>query len=319
MDGPPTYRVYWRINEECNFNCSYCDRRGLVRNRATRPPGSGGYDPEKIAACFDATGHRWQIVLRGGEPFLYKNFVPLAQALTRRHIITVSTNLSTSTVVDFARTVSPDRVHAVYANLHPLEREKLPGSVPEFLGRIHLLQDTGFKVTLVYVAYPPLIPRMMQDKEHFEAQGVRRFSIRTFRGRYEGRLYPESLTEADRRKIRKHAESKYEPDTVDGRLQSWGRICLSGFRAFRMDPNGNLTRCNTVTRSYGNLFDGSAHFDTRPRPCPARRCGCPYQGLRFATNELAGGLSTLKELCSSKLDSWRRERNARASRNGTEG
>lgn len=318
-DGRPTHHVYWQLNEMCNFSCPYCVWRVVERNWTAEHQDGGRCDPERIAECFDATGHRWQITLTGGEPFLYRDFVALAQALTRRHIISVNTNLSTSNVVDFARTVSPDRVHAIYANLHPLERERLPGSVPEFLGRVHLLQDRGFKVTLVYVAYPPLIARMLQDKEQFEAQGVRRFSIRTFRGRYQGRLYPESLTENERRRIRKHAVSRYEPDTVDGKLQFWGKMCVSGHRAFRMDSAGNLTRCNTVTRRYGNLLDGSSHFDERPRPCPVRKCECPYQGLRFASEESAGGLSILKELCTSKLDNWLRKHSSRASGDGAGG
>lgn len=95
--------------------------------------------------------------------------------------------------------------------------------------------------------------------------------------------------------------SSYETETLNGEQRFRGRLCSSGHNAFRMDLAGNLMRCNSVRRSYGNLFDGTYEPDPAPRPCPLPKCDCPNQGLRFALAKTANPLSELKEIVSYKL------------------
>ena len=292
----PTHHVYWRLNQNCNFDCSYCFREGVDPYRRQQHPDCGRYSADQLAGFFDATGFRWRILLTGGEPFIYPGVIELAVALTRNHELSINTNLSTANVRAFADSVSPHAVHTIYASLHLAEREKIPGGPARFLESILLLQDRGFNVRLVYVAYPPLFPRLLADKELYEQQGVRHFSIKTFRGVYAGKMYPRSHTAEERAFIRQHSISRYEPDTVDERLGFFGKRCASGQSAFQMDASGNLTRCNTIGTSYGNLFAGTHRFDRHPRPCPIRKCGCPYQGLRYAQAESAGWPSVLREV-----------------------
>jgi MoaA/NifB/PqqE/SkfB family radical SAM enzyme len=291
----PTHHVYWRLLENCNFNCSYCFRDGIDLDRGRPEPDRSRRSPDQIAGLFDATGFRWRILLTGGEPFLYPEIIDLAVALTRKHELSVNTNLSTNNVAAFADSVSPRAVHTVYASLHPDEREKIQGGTARFLERILLLQDRGFNVRLVYVTYPPLLPRLLDAKERWERQGVRHFSIKTFRGVWDGKVYPRAFSAEERAFIRLHAISRYEADTVDERLAFFGRRCASGHTAFLMDPRGNLTRCNTIDVSHGNLFEGTVRFDRLPRPCPLPKCGCPYQGLRYVQPESAGWPSVLRE------------------------
>jgi len=290
-----THHVYWRLLENCNFSCPYCFRDGIDPNHGHPDASRGRYPAEQLAGFFDRTGFKWRILLTGGEPFLYPDIIELAVALTRNHELSVNTNLSTKNVNAFADSVSPTAVHSIYASLHPDEREKIPGGEKRFLERILLLQDRGFNVKLVVVTYPPLLPRLLEYKEHYERGGVRHFSIKTFRGIYQGKLYPRSYTAAERAFIRQHAISRYESDTVDERLGFFGRRCVSGHSAFQMDALGNLTRCNTLAGSYGNLFAGTYRFDRRPRPCPIAKCGCPYQGLRYVQADSAGWPSVLRE------------------------
>jgi hypothetical protein len=70
---------------------------------------------------------------------------------------------------------------------------------------------------------------------------------------------------------------------------------------FRMDPSGNLYRCSSSYKRYGNLFKARYIEDKTPAPCPLLDCACPYEGFKYVTsgNVHAGRIAgeVLKELC----------------------
>ena len=165
--------LLWQVNRRCNFDCAYCFREviddGL--DKRTEDPACGKFGPEHIARRFDETNKVWRINMTGGEPFLYPNFVELARALTRKHYISVSTNLSTANTYEFADTIDNTRVHWLKANVHIMEREKTKDGVNEFLRKFLHFQQRGFDIRLVYVTYPAILGRIRDDLEAFSRRG----------------------------------------------------------------------------------------------------------------------------------------------------
>ena len=266
------------MNRRCNFNCAYCFRRLPDEDRQTEDPACGKYSAEHIAQRFDKTGKVWQIYMTGGEPLLYPGFVELAKALTHRHYLSVSTNLSTANANELAEAVEVERI-LIRANVHILEREKSKDGLKEFLRKFLHFQERGFDIRLVYVAYPPLFGRIKQDLERFSSEGVRQIKVKVFQGKYEGKRYPRDYTDREQAIIRGFGLDNFEQQILDSRVSFLGRKCEAGHLAFYMDISGNVTRCVTLKDVYGNLFEGTFRPGDLPRRCPVKKCGCAYEGI----------------------------------------
>jgi len=273
--------MHWRMNRRCNFNCAYCFRDLPDEDRQTENPACGKYSAEHIAQRFDETGKVWRIYMTGGEPLLYTGFVELAKALTRRHCISVSTNLSTANAYELAEEVESERIVPIKANLHISEREKSKNGLKEYLEKFLRFQERGFDIRLVYVAYPPLFGRIKQDLERFRSEGVRQIEVKVFQGRYEGRRYPRDYTDQEQTFIRGFGLDNCEQQILTSRVSFLGRKCQAGHLAFYMDISGNVTRCVTLKENYGNLFEGTFRPGDSLRRCPVRKCGCAYQGINL--------------------------------------
>lgn len=286
---PHEYQMLWITNQLCNFQCVYCSadpdlflkgcpttKREVARQES---PEVGKYSAEHIAKCFDDSGKIWRIhLMGGGETFLYPQFLELAKALTQKHYIAITTNLSTPNVYQFADVIWPDRVLHITASLHVMEREKRKNGVEEFIRKMLYLQNKGFNVSVHHVTYPPLFPRLLKDVHYFKAQGIENFYLRPFQGVYGERLYPESYTNEEKALINSCTMDAREVDMMT--INAFGRICYTGYNSFGMDHAGNLSRCMSSSKKYGNFFTGRYHFDESPRPCPVRLCRCPllYEG-----------------------------------------
>ena len=271
--------MHWHMNRRCNFNCEYCFRGQDDGDRSIEDPACARYDAEHISRSFDRTGRVWQIYMTGGEPLLYPGFVELAEALTRKHYISVSTNLSTPNAYELADAVEPARVGLIHANLHILERSKTSGSQEEFLRKFLCFQERGFDIRLVYVAYPPLLRRIEQDIKRLRDNGAGRIEAKVFQGKYKGRRYPRGYSGNERALLMGLGLDDFEQQILAGRVSFLGRKCRAGYRAFTMDTAGNVTRCSTLKDEYGNLFTDTFRPGSSARRCPARVCSCAYQGL----------------------------------------
>ena len=276
------YHVMWRLNQLCNYKCVYCFRDGVDEDRLKEHPDCGKYGPEKIAECFDNTQRTWRIHMTGGEPFLYPKFVELARALARNHQLSINTNLSTPNIYDFASEIPPSTVHAINATAHILELEKRGNALKKFVEKLLLLQGNGFRVRLMYITYPPLLTRLKKDLNYFESEGIKDLIIKVFRGSYEGEIYPNCYSEEQIKFIKGLGLSRYERAILAGKNDFLGRLCSTGHKAFNMDISGNLTRCCSIEKKYGNLFEQNYHFEKSSIPCSARSCICLYQGIKFA-------------------------------------
>ncbi len=275
------YHMMWRLNQLCNYECVYCFRNGVDKDRLKEHCDCGKHSPERIAECFDNTQKTWRIHMTGGEPFLYPKFIDLTRNLAINHQLSINTNLSTSNIYDFAHEIPAPKVHAINATAHILELEKRKNATKSFLEKLLFLQDKGFRVKLMYITYPPLFNRLEKDIAYFKAEGVKNIVIKIFRGPYEGKFYPNCYTEKQVEFIKSLGLSSYELAILAGKDNFGGRLCLAGHKAFNMDISGNLTKCCSIEKKHGNLFEENYHFDKSPTPCPVTSCICPYQGMKF--------------------------------------
>jgi len=265
-------KVVWNLNTLCNYRCPYCFFPAEVLEKEHESVGK--YSIEHIAKSFDDTKRQWLILISGGEPFLYKPFVSLAKELTKNHHIQLTTNMSRPGVYEFADKISPDRVMIVSASLHMIDIEKRgEKALQDFIDKCLYLQERNFLVMVNYVTYPPHFSRIEDDFKYLKAAGVKSVSALTFRGRYEGKLYPEAYSEEQLSLIEKLAIDKRLETAISRKgLYFKGELCDAGYRYFQMSPDGTLSRCCSISENHGNLFEGTAKFNEKAKPCTVGLC-----------------------------------------------
>jgi MoaA/NifB/PqqE/SkfB family radical SAM enzyme len=267
----------WSICNFCNFHCEYCNN-GEAKDAAEFQK----YNIEILKKSFDTLGRDWIIHISGGEPFLVKDFIPMCEMITTNHFISLNTNLSTSNIFEFADRLNPEKVLFISASVHILEREKTDPSLDKFIEKIEYLQNKDFNIIASYLALPGSIKRIRKDVETLNDRGVKKVRIKSFRGVFNSKLYPFSYSKEEISFLQSLEMDYPEQDILKGNYSFYNHTCAAGQRFFEMDATGNLKRCGALNRHYGNLFAGTNYHDTKPRTCPLRECGCPYEGIRNA-------------------------------------
>jgi MoaA/NifB/PqqE/SkfB family radical SAM enzyme len=275
----------WALLRTCNYRCDYCflsDRAlgGKIRVHAT---------PEQWRAAFDDTGKTWMIHLTGGEPSLYPDFAAVSELLAERHYLSLNSNLTGSSLVDFARRVPPGRVHYINAGLHPEERARKQGYEP-FLRHATLLAERGFRLMVTVVATPEVLWTYDAIVASLRPLGLMPMP-KLMQGKSLGRRYPESYTLEERRLFRDYsrlAEAAYPQLFADAQLRPTidpplgrahlrglpdhrGRLCAAGMEYVRIEADGRVERCGSGP-SLGNLLARNVQFASAPAPCDRRHC-----------------------------------------------
>jgi MoaA/NifB/PqqE/SkfB family radical SAM enzyme len=305
----------WQLLNTCNFRCPYClsDQALLgekVRIHAT---------PEAWAAAFDATRLTWLLHLTGGEPTVYPQFMELCQALTRRHFISLNTNLTGPALPAFARTIDPGRVSFINAGLHLEERERL-GDHARFLNNAEQLRAAGFPILASLVATPSVLARFEEAVALLAPIGL--YPIpKLLREWRDGPRFPEAYSDEDRARFRAHAaaarafyapalEAMTAPPTInmfgddaflDGVPDYVGASCRAGAAFVGLDPNGDVFRCSRKTR-LGNLLDGSFAPMAGPTACDTGYCF--YWCEKYATRSAPAAGHWLSRAWRRRAASW---------------
>lgn len=272
--------IIWKINHLCNFSCPYCFSGGQIQKEH---PKTAIHSPEFISKQFAKYADKWHITLLGGEPFLYPKFVDLCQALTKNNHLSLITNLSTSNVEKFAQTVSPEKVFYIATTVHIEEREKHKNGIEKLIENYLVLKSKNFKIGCLYIAHPSLFNRIENDFMYFRNRGVD-VSIKTFRGQYNGKNYPQDLTEKELEIMASLGMSKTEEKTATSQSTFTHNYCNFGYDSFIMDNTGKVKRCGTSSITYGNLLQGTFNPDTKPKPCTRKICNCPSHGMHGVKN-----------------------------------
>lgn len=267
--APWAWELDWHLTNRCNFYCEYCHpqiRYVLNRRDLVEPPA------DLVVRRINELDQTCLVHMSGGEPFLYPEFVDLCAGLTRRHYISINTNLASDHIGEFARRVNPTRVAKIVAALHIPERERLALPLDRYAKSFRTLRDAGFDVVALYVLFPPLLGRLAEDLDALGGLGVEPLRAKVFKGVYQGRRYPEGYNDEERKLILAHSgEYVLNRPYLDGMLSFRGQACTAGVTSFKVTVTGEVRRCASVPTSYGNLYDGTFRPASNPAPCPAKR------------------------------------------------
>lgn len=266
--------VTWIVNEKCNFHCDYCVQWQNFGQKLEP------ISINKLSESLNALQKEWVIHITGGEPFLEKNIIDICNEVTKKHYLALNTNLSLPRVFDFADNIDPARTLFVSAGAHIAEREKRDPKLSAFIEKILYLQKKRFNIIVNYVTHPINFNRIKSDIAYLESKGVQKARIKMFRGIHKGKYYPYSFT-SDDIKFMESMEAEYpEFEILRKSHKFYRQLCRAGQIFFIMDRDGNLKRCSSLYRNYGNFLEKSIKYDPKPRPCPLKRCTCPYEGIR---------------------------------------
>lgn len=255
--------IIWNVTWFCQLDCSYCFENDLKKEKdMTRT-----LDYKALAKTLDMTDTTCLLVFSGGgEPFLVKNILETAQAVTKNHYIAFNTNLISPCIPEFAKTIDPTRVDYIHASLHlrELERKRL---LDRFIDHYRMLADNGFEIYAKTVFHPDLNPDIERYQKYFSERGVE-ILFQPFFGTHEGQKYPDAYT-ADE-------VTKYNLEEL-GDMNTLGKICSGGKNLFFADYEGNVRPCHSKSLSpiRGNLFK-SLRLNNYYYRCPIEFCGCKF-------------------------------------------
>jgi MoaA/NifB/PqqE/SkfB family radical SAM enzyme len=275
----------WHLLNTCNYRCKYCFSTPESLGEKLRAQAGAG----EWRAAFDATGLVWLLHMTGGEPSIYPNFAEFCARLTERHYISINSNLTNPSLMDFAQRIDPARVSFINAGLHLIEREQRSDTAI-FLRHAELLRSKGFTVFASLVATPAALARFADAVALLRPIGI--YPIpKLLRGPFEGRIYPNAYSDLDRIRFRlRAAEARREYQAMLARMseppsidmfgddefleseRSFAGIpCEAGVRFVKLYENGDVTRCSSKTK-LGNLLQGTFRPRAEAAPCDTAHC-----------------------------------------------
>lgn len=285
----------WLLNLYCNFSCPYCFFSADSRLKDSNF--TGHENIEQIVDFFDKSGKTWLIHMSGGEPFIHPRFVELCQKLTKKHYISINTNLTLDAVNTFINKIHPDRVAFIHCSLHYSERMKRH-SIKLFIDKYHKLQAAGFNAYVTQVFYPPVIPLFQSIVKEFQREHIT-IRPKSFRGIFNKKQYPLQYTKEERRIFTKysiladtnekalatHVDPNLDRDFIEGDLSFKGIKCGAGRDFVYIRFNGDIVRCHASSVVMGNIFEGTLDLHKDAQACPFTICPCPYYGLRYTQSK----------------------------------
>ncbi len=274
----------WLIHYKCNYRCPYCFFNGMWEEVEKRNP----YLPlEKWLEAWHRIFEKYEsvrILITGGEPFIYPDFIELVKELSKYCTIGFDTNLSCDKgkLRDFAEKTILKNIDCGLS-FHPLFAE-----FDSFLHKVLFLKEKGYNIRVYYVTYPPQLKQMIYFQSKFIGKGLC-FVPQPFRGTYNGKTYPDAYTEQEKKLIydtteNLEAEFKKKTNRQMNQVKSIRKLCHAGQIYARIDTDGTVYRCGryattSVNKSMGNFFDEDFKLLDRPIPCEEEICPCEFRWL----------------------------------------
>lgn len=255
-------RFTWNMLYDCNYRCSYCFFDGKWEE----------YKKRNIYLSVDEWMKYWNniykkygscaILITGGEPFVYPNFVDLIRKLSAVHYpINISSNAS-GDIESFVEKIDLQRV-SLSISFQP-EFENLE----KFLKKLVFLRRHKCEGCINLVAYPPFLKDLSYYEQRFKSIGEDLKKI-PFWGKYQGRDYPAGYTQEERKIIG-------IDDNWFNKVRKKGKICQAGHKVALIFPDGKVARCGQVGERVliGNFLDPDFRLFDKPMPCDVENCPC---------------------------------------------
>ncbi len=283
----PPYRVFftWDISYVCNYRCTYCiifesPQWDSVLSKKSRAPIPAERWMEIWDGIYDRYGSA-HIHCSGGEPFYYPRFIDILAHVMEKHTMECDTNLSFG-IGEFIAKVKPGSFRFA------------PSFHPEFADlkthaeKCRRLREAGFDLQGVnYICWPPHLERIPEFKKAYEDIGVV-LTLIPFRGRYEGKDYPDAYTPEQRRSINQMSGNPvlsedygnwYKGANQGGENHTRRAAnCRAGQMYAKIHPDGNALRCCFLDPDergmMGNLIDGTFKLYDEPKICEFPACSC---------------------------------------------
>lgn len=284
---PCKVSLSWNIHVACNYDCAYCWFHGHWDEFKA---GNRYIQAAEWARHWERMNARYgpvKLDIAGGEPFTYPGFLEILDAVGKKNVVLISTNLSWG-VERFIERIDPARVE-IAASFHPQYAE-----AEAVLEKILRLRRAGFHANVSLVAYPEYLDRLLEHADVFLSRGVS-IDIQPFRGTWKGRAYPDAYTSAAKALLERLMSGKHILDSYPdfpkevranrietsplaieyqlGRKSTRGVPCNAGVLYGRLQADGAVTRC--AQGGYvGNFFDENFRMGEEAEPCPFQHCDC---------------------------------------------
>lgn len=255
-------RFTWNIHYDCNYRCPYCFFEGKWEEYGKR---NVYLSPEKWIEHWERIYEKYGrcfILITGGEPFTYPDFIELMVRMSRIHYhINISSNASVD-LTSFVKQIDPQRV-SLSVSFQPYF-EKLE----TFLDKVVFLRKNKFDGCINFVAYPPFLKDIKNYEAKFRSIGEN-LKIIPFCGEYKDIQYPYGYTQQEKDLVGIN-------DSWLGSKRKKGALCRAGYRSALIFPDGKIARCGQVGERMliGDFFNPKFKLLDEPLPCDAEFCPC---------------------------------------------
>jgi len=264
---PLEHRFTWNIHYACNYRCPYCFFDGKWAEYRKRNVYRSVNEWLKIwQKVFDNYG-RCYMLITGGEPFMYPDFIELIEKISKIHFpINISTNAS-GDLNAFTARIDPEKV-SLSVSFQPYF-----DTIDPFLKKVNFLRQRGFEGCINFVAYPAYMNDIEYYKERFRAI-KQELKVIPFWGKYHDKEYPHSYTPAERAMLGINEEWFNHVRKKDS-------LCPAGHNSALIFPDGLVARCGQIgeRQPLGNFFDLDFKLLDKPMPCGAEFCPCSENKL----------------------------------------
>jgi MoaA/NifB/PqqE/SkfB family radical SAM enzyme len=241
---------------KCNFNCPYCwEKQAQKHGKFTPEP---FLESSKWVEALNRLGID-TLDITGGEPFIQPDFYGMLEGLTIPRIA-ITTNISFD-LTSFVQRISPQKVFSMTVSYHPTSNM----SFDEFLGKCLFLRNSGYNITVNFVAYPeqmyliPMLQNMLSSAKirlHVDPYIQTEYFPYTFSEQEKAFLAP--YVGQDRANF-------FQKDDGSAKYCSGGRTHLN------IHPTGDAYRCihDKVLSlpKVGNIFDKDFRFNREDTLC----------------------------------------------------
>ncbi len=314
----------WTLLHTCNFRCDYCFVPVPLLSEKIRVSATN----EQWAAAFDQHDVTWQIHMTGGEPSAYPGFVDLCARLTQNNFISLNSNLTNKSLLEFADRIDPDGVIFINAGLHHKERSNR-SLVPAFIERARHLSSRGFNVMVTAVMSAEFLEVANDVRRELAHSGIV-LVPKILRGSFDGKQWPHAYTAGQRSEIlalldlsepelQKVSDRGGQQLSIDVRHDRQllgegqglmfkvrdivsqtaamdnmfrGKPCGAGLSFVSITPSGDVYRCSSK-RPLGNLLNGSFAFMNKAERCDTTYC--PYFCFKHTSPVVINALSQKQE------------------------